>query len=320
MKLPKIIATDVIRSAYQNESHGGIYLVDLEQETIQKMVDWDRANINFEGRGLDRGLRGIAFYDDQIYIAASDEIFVFNQSFTIIKSYKNQYLKHCHEINIKSDILYLTSTGFDSVLEFNLKNEKFTKGTALRRLQSTEKNQVNADKDSEYLVQAYFDPESEIGPINADTTHINYVFPFKDKILVSGVRLAGLYQVDEVKYMKVSPLPLWTHNAMLYKNGILYHSTARDVVCYQSLEGKIIKEYQLPRYNEEDLLNTHLPKDHARQAFGRGLCATEEGLIIVGSSPSTITVYDFESTQVIKSINLTMDIRNAIHGLEIFPF
>lgn len=320
MKLPKIIATDVIRSAYQNQSHGGIYIVNLEEETIQKMVDWNRANIDFEGRGLDRGLRGIAFYNDQIYIAASDEIFVFDQSFNIIKSYRNKYLKHCHEIKVKGDTLYLTSTGFDSIIELDLKSETFTKGIALRNLSSKQQNQVNAETDLEPLVQTCFDPQNETGPIKGDTSHINYVFPFEDKILVSGVKLPGLYEMDEIKHTKLAPLPLCTHNAMLYKNGILYHSTAQDVVCYQSLEGEILKEYQLPQYNEQDLRNNHLPKDHARQAFGRGLCATEEGLIIAGSSPSTITVYDFESAKVIKSINLTRDIRNAIHGLEIFPF
>jgi glutamine cyclotransferase len=65
---------------------------------------------------------------------------------------------------------------------------------------------------------------------------------------------------------------------------------------------------------------TNVPKDHARQAFGRGLCMTKEGLAIGGSSPSTITAYDLESGKIIKSLNLTMDVRNSIHGLEIWPF
>jgi len=39
-----------------------------------------------------------------------------------------------------------------------------------------------------------------------------------------------------------------------------------------------------------------------------------------GSSPSTITLYDLEANQVAASVNLTMDIRNAIHGLEVWPY
>ena len=62
-----------------------------------------------------------------------------------------------------------------------------------------------------------------------------------------------------------------------------------------------------------------VPQDHARQAFGRGLCLTGDGLIIAGSSPSTVSVYSFGESQALRCINITMDVRNAIHGLEIWP-
>ena len=58
----------------------------------------------------------------------------------------------------------------------------------------------------------------------------------------------------------------------------------------------------------------------ARQGFGRGLCVVNDRLIAAGSSPSTISIYDVEGRQVVGSVNLSMDIRNAIHGLEVWPF
>ena len=63
-----------------------------------------------------------------------------------------------------------------------------------------------------------------------------------------------------------------------------------------------------------------LPKDHARQAFGRGLCVANNNLIIGGSSPATISVYQLGQPVALKTVNLTMDVRNSIHGLEIYPF
>jgi hypothetical protein len=45
-----------------------------------------------------------------------------------------------------------------------------------------------------------------------------------------------------------------------------------------------------------------------------------EKMIAVGSSPSTITLYDVETSRRLTAVNLTMDIRNAIHGLEVWPF
>jgi hypothetical protein len=39
-----------------------------------------------------------------------------------------------------------------------------------------------------------------------------------------------------------------------------------------------------------------------------------------GSSPSTITLYDLKESRQLMSVNLTRDIRNAIHGLEVWPY
>jgi hypothetical protein len=58
----------------------------------------------------------------------------------------------------------------------------------------------------------------------------------------------------------------------------------------------------------------------ARQGFARGLCASGKRFVAGGSSPSTISLYDFESRQRIGSVNLSMDIRDAIHGLAPWPF
>ena len=66
--------------------------------------------------------------------------------------------------------------------------------------------------------------------------------------------------------------------------------------------------------------NFGLSEDYARSGFVRGLCVTADGLIIVGSSPATITVNKLGMSEPIKVVNLSMDIRNAIHGLEIWPF
>ena len=79
--------------------------------------------------------------------------------------------------------------------------------------------------------------------------------------------------------------------------------------------------FRVPRYDDTLLTHTELDDSRiARQAFGRGLCAIDDSLIAAGSSPSTITLHDLASMKTTLSINLTMDIRNAIHGLEVWPF
>ena len=38
--LPKILSTSVIRAAEYGDSHGALYLIDLENETHQLVLDW----------------------------------------------------------------------------------------------------------------------------------------------------------------------------------------------------------------------------------------------------------------------------------------
>ncbi|MBT4522633.1 MAG: hypothetical protein HOC23_21760, partial [Halieaceae bacterium] len=57
-----------------------------------------------------------------------------------------------------------------------------------------------------------------------------------------------------------------------------------------------------------------------RQGFGRGLCTYTDRFVVGGSSPSTVSLYDIQSGQEVASVNITMDIRNAIHGLEVWPY
>ena len=79
--------------------------------------------------------------------------------------------------------------------------------------------------------------------------------------------------------------------------------------------------YKIISYKESDIEFSGIDDSKiARQSFARGLCTIDERFIAVGSSPSTITLYDLENKQQIGSVNLSMDIRNAIHGLEVWPF
>ena len=58
----------------------------------------------------------------------------------------------------------------------------------------------------------------------------------------------------------------------------------------------------------------------ARQGFARGLCVISDTLVAGGSSPSTVSLYDLAANTRLLSVNLTMDVRNAIHGLAVWPY
>lgn len=313
--LPRVIATSVVRSAHQGESHGGIYRVDLESGDSERVVDWNTTDIEWLGRGHDRGLRGIASWRGLTYVAASDALLAYDGDFRQVAGYRNRYLRHCHEIDRDGDVLWLTSTGFDALLAFDLERGTFREGICLRpgplaRL----RHAMTADA---VPPLRRFDPLGDRGPAAGDTLHVNSVIAREGALFCSGTGLGSLLRVTAQGCRRHARIPARSHNARPYRGGVLLQDTARDRVLHVDLDGTELESWPLPRYAEEDLEHRGLPADHARQAFGRGLCLAPDGCIVAGSSPSTISVYRHGSPEPVRSINLTLDVRNAIHGLEL---
>jgi hypothetical protein len=307
-QLPQLIATSVVRGSQQGESHGGIYLVDFDRQEGRQVVDWNTGGIDFSGRGADRGLRGIAFHGDDIWIAASDELFCYDAGFTIRGSFRNRYLKHCHEIAVFDTHLILTSTGFDSLLAFNLDKKRFDWGFCL---QKTYGNWGGYS----------FDPRSDLGPARVNDFHINSVYVDERGIFLCGLRTDALLCLDGNRDVGiVCELPAGTHNARPWRDGVLFNDTAKDCVRFVSRSGGE-KAFGIITYDEGQLEFAGVDDSKvARQGFGRGLTPWQDHFVIGGSSPSTITIYDLAANCRVGSVNLSMDIRNAIHGLEVWPY
>ena len=318
VRLPTMVCSSVVRSVHQGESHGGLYLVDLERGDSTQVLDWSQDDIDWNGRGGDRGLRGIAFHDGLIYLAASDEIFVYDRGFERQGSILNPYLKHCHEITVHNGHLYMASTGFDSVLEMNLASHSFTRGWCLRyseawKFRRTLKLRVRPSFQT-------FDPSGPGGPRPADTSHINNVVVRESEIYACGTRLSSLWRIDGEYLQRYARTPFGTHNTRPFRDGVLFNHTKTDRIAYASRDGRVIRSVALPTYPTEELEHADMPSDLARPTFGRGLAVLSGGLIVGGSSPATVTVYDIDSEQAVRSVNITMDVRNAVHGLEVWPY
>jgi hypothetical protein len=314
IELPTLIATSVVRGAEQGDSHGGIYLVDFTGQEVTQVVDWDTSEIDFQGRGWDRGLRGIAFFADEIYIAASDELFVYDQGFNIKRSFRSSYLKHCHEIFQLNNHLYLTSTAHDSILAFDLEKQAFF--WALH-LALGEEGPVG----TAYDPQGINGPGGANGPPAQNLLHLNNVYADRHGILVSGMKTQGILRIgDGNAVSQVVDMPQGMHNARPFRDGVLFNDTGSNVVRFVGRDGTQ-RVFPVPVYDPSELEHAELADGQlARQGFGRGLCVINDRVIAAGSSPSTITLYDLESGSEITHVNFSMDIRNAIHGLEVWPY
>jgi len=313
-KPPTLIATSVVRGAQQGESHGGVYLADFARREIRQVVDWNKTDIDFSGRGGGRGLRGIAFYKHEVYIAASDELFVYDRLFRVRRSFRSFYLKHCHEIFQFDQYLYLTSTSCDSILVFDLEKQAFLWA-------------IHIALNEGGPVGTAYDPNRDNGPGGANgpparnELHLNNVHVDGRGMFVSGLRTNGMLHIGgENVISPVVDLPAGVHNARPLGDGVLFIDTEVDVVRYAKRDGSETR-FAIPHYSSRELTHTELGDEHlARQGFGRGLCVVSDNLLAVGSSPSTITLFDLPSGGEVARVNFSMDVRNAIHGLEAWPY
>lgn len=305
----KLITTSVVRGSHQGESHGGVYLIDLERREMVQTIDWNAADIDWQGRGWDRGLRGIEFDGDIVYIAASDELFAYTPEFRLIGSWRNPYLKHCHELAVWERTLFLVSTGFDSILGFDLDRREFTWALHVETAQFRFRGKL-------------YDPRTDDGPLMLNKLHLNNVYCEEGGMFITGLKSGGMLIFNGREVRMAAELPPGTHNARPFRDGVLFNDTEADLLRYAGRgEGREDRALKVPRYPEEQLLHRDSDQSRiARQGFARGLAVLSDCVVAGGSSPSTVTVYDLERNERVLSVNLTMDVRNAIHGLEVWPF
>jgi hypothetical protein len=305
----KLVTTSVVRGSFQGESHGGVYLIDLDQRKVRQTVDWNTADIDWQGRGADRGLRGIAIDGETVYIAASDELFAYTPDFRPVGSWRNAFLKHCHEISIWERRLFLTSTGFDSILGFDLDRREFSWAIHVM----THQFQFKA---------VSFDPRRKDGPLMLNKMHINNVYCTNGGMYVSGLRTGGMLLFNGREVQMAAQLPAGSHNARPFRDGVLFNDTEADALRYAGRgEGLEDRAFGVPRFDREQLRNDDLDDSRiARPGFARGLCALSDTQVAGGSSPSTVSVYDLAANRRLLSVNLSRDVRNAIHGLEVWPY
>ena len=305
-RLPTLLASSVIRGSRLGESHGGIYRVDLERGVAELKLDWNDTGIDIGGRGGDRGLRGIAFHGESILVAANAELLVLDQDFHVLESFTNPYLQHCHEISVAGGRVFLAATGFDSVLMFDLAAKRFVDGWHLSVA-------------GHALSFRRYDPCSSAGPAPGHGFHINSVSASDSGIWFSGLHTPGLLRADARGLSLAAPLPPGTHNAQLFGDGVLYNDTQSDRICLD--RNGTATQVPVPDFPRAEIINIErFASAVARPGFARGLCALRDGLVAGGSSPSTISVYDMRAGTRVLQQNLSMDVRNAIHGLAIWPY
>jgi hypothetical protein len=229
--------------------------------------------------------------------------------FRCIGSWRNPYLKHCHEIAVWERKLFLASTGCDSILGFDLDRKEFDWAMQVVTHQFRFK-------------AVAFDPRKDDGPLMLNKLHLNSVHCTRGGMYLTGLKTGGMLLFNGREVQMAVELPPGTHNARPWRDGVLFNDTEANVLRYAGRgDRREDRAMRVPAYPAESLQNRDMDQSGvARQGFARGLAVLSETLVAGGSSPSTVSVYDLPKNEQVLAVNLTMDVRNTIHGLEVWPY
>lgn len=301
-----LIATSVLRDGHRGERHEGVYLVDLDQRRVARVLERNVAGAERPGAGWRGGLRAIAFDDDRLFLAARDELFAFTPDFEPLGTFRSPYLRQCEGLSVFGRRLFLVSAGYDSVLGFDLDRMRFSLGLHI----------VAAEND---FRATPFDPNGQKGPQLANRLRLNSVFCGEKGMFISGRETLGMLLYGGSRITRFATLPRGAHDARPWREGVLFNDSEAGVVRY--VTPALNHVFQAPRLPQahRDVSNTD-DEDKNPSTLLRGLCADDQRLIASGSSPSTITLHDVEAMQTTLTLNLCDDPRSAIYSLAVWPF
>ena len=301
-----IVATTVSRGSQQGESHGGVYLVDLDGQRGAHVLDWTRPTIDWSGAGGGRGLRGVDVHEQRVFIAGADELFEFSPEFDLLAVHRSPYLGQAQAVVYFEGRVYVVSAAYDAVLALDLDSGRFDWGLQL------------ADDDGG-LRGMPFDPRSTLGPSAANQLRLNSLYCDPRGLFVSGALSGGLLHFDGKRIVRLVTLPAGVRDARPWRDGVLFNDTEAEAVRFLTPESNRV--FEVPRYPEDALLpGSFEDSTVARQAFARGLCVLGGGSFASGSSPLTITLHDLDAMHTTLRINLSTDARQAFHTLALWPF
>lgn len=301
-----LVATSVLRGSSEGASHGAIHLVDLEKQRAAHVVDWKAPGVDSATAGGGRGLRGIAFDGMRVFVAGAGALLEFSSAFELQAIYRSPYLSQCHDIAVFERRLYLASTGYDSVLGFDLDENRFGWGLHI------------AGGGSEWQGTP-FDPQRSVGPSPGGDLGLTSLWCDPRGLFIGGTGTLGLLYFDARSIECLVSLPRGARNARPWRNGILFNDSEAGVARFMTPDSNRV--FQVPRFPDASLSGMGEGIAAAgRQGFVRGLCVFNESCFAVGSSPATVSLHNLDTMKTTLSITLNDDVRHSIHSLAVWPF
>lgn len=180
-----VYCTTVSRGVSQGE-HGALYRIDLDTDEVVKLLTY-LDEIDYSGRGGDRGLRGLILHDDMLYVAAANHVLKVSLNGDVVDKFEHKNLGFLHDIQKTDTGFLVVSTKYDCVMEYCFLKQDW----------------INCYYIDEHLIVIKQDPYIQLNPKN--NWHLNSINDF----FVSGLRTEGAVNILS---NDVFGAPLGIHN------------------------------------------------------------------------------------------------------------
>lgn len=299
-----LLATYEERGGPLGARHGGVFLIDLAARSVCQMLEWAESAGDLRERHKSLGLRGIALEGEQIYIAASDSLLCFSREFRQVAAWKNPYLRYCQAIQVYKRSLFMASSGYDSILGFDLEHQRFTWGLHVEMQGQGFRGQV-------------FDPAGDQGPLLLGRLKINQVHANADGMYIGGGATGGMLHFNGRAIRMAAELPDGSRDAQPFRDGVLYNSLQTGHLRYSGRgEGR---EDRALAVDDGSVQGLRKASGALRIGFARGLCRLSDTVVAVGSCPASVILFDLAANEKLLQVTLSDNRESAVHSLAAWP-
>lgn len=180
-----VYCTTVSRGVSQG-AHGALYKINLNTNEVVNLLSYDD-EIDYSGRGGDRGLRGLILYNNFLYVACASSILKISLNGEIVAKIEHKNLGFLHDMQLTESGFLVVSTKYDCVMEYSFITNSWVKCYHVNEHRQVVEKEADANLDCKNI------------------WHLNSI----NSLYVSGLRTNGAIHIHTNKFIDA---PLGIHN------------------------------------------------------------------------------------------------------------
>jgi hypothetical protein len=283
----RVLATVVLRTSKPQEAHGYLIAIDWGTRRVLRTIAAPGlySELGYRNRGGRRGFRGLARHRGQVWLAASDAIYILDpETLGIDGVVSHRYMGSIHDLFADGDGVWVTCTGADGIFKINREqevlDERWVKGRPERDL------------------RIHFDD-------TLDTLHVNSIYRHGGDLYFYAAFTGEVFRVTASGVEVTHTIEPMCHNVFQDEGGFF----------------RAVSPVSELRYGETTVV---LPREGPSREFThpgwlRGLEWLPNGHVLVGSSPARIFEVDLKAGRLVDQLVLKEDSNWTISGITVLP-